>query len=89
MEAGTGTEWQAMTYSLIYGGFTIDFTPFPADGHLFGAQWTITPGDPDKAVGIPFSSGDLRVRGSPDEMAALAKQQAIEWIDHNRRGLAR
>ncbi|MCG5075136.1 hypothetical protein [Paraburkholderia tagetis] len=33
------------------------------------------------------SSGDLQVRGTPDEMAALAKQQAIQWVEHNRRGI--
>ncbi|MEM5423309.1 hypothetical protein [Paraburkholderia ferrariae] len=73
-----------MPYSLIYGGFTIYFTPFPTDCLAYGAQWTITPNDPPGALGIPFSSGDLRVRGPADELAMLAKKQAIEWIDRRR-----
>ncbi|MEM5425958.1 MULTISPECIES: hypothetical protein [Paraburkholderia] len=75
-----------MAYSLIYRGFTIDFAPFSVDGHTFGAQWTLTPSDPHRALGIPISSGDLQMRGAPDEMAALARLQAIDWIDRNHRG---
>ncbi|MEX3966624.1 hypothetical protein AB4Y42_31100 [Paraburkholderia sp. EG286B] len=73
-----------MTHSLIYRGFTIDFAPFSVDGLTFGAQWTLTPSDPHTVVDIPISSGDLQVRGAPDEMAALARLQAIDWIDRNR-----
>jgi hypothetical protein len=76
-----------MTYSLIYGEFSIDFTPFIAEGSSYGAQWTITSNDPAKATDIPISSGDLQVRGTPDEMAVIAKQQAIQWIERNRRGI--
>ncbi|WP_321943678.1 hypothetical protein [Paraburkholderia tropica] len=73
-----------MKYLLVHGEFTIDFTPFPTDGKAFGAQWTIRSNDAAKAWDMPVSSGDLLVRGTCDEMAAFAKQQAVEWIDNTR-----
>lgn len=76
-----------MGYSLIYGEFTIDFAPFRAEGQTYGAQWTIQHNDPAKAAWIPISSGDLQVRGTADEMATLAKQQAIQWIESSRLGV--
>ncbi|MEM5325215.1 hypothetical protein VSR34_01205 [Paraburkholderia sp. JHI2823] len=73
-----------MSYSLDYRDFLIDHTPFEVDAGVFGAQWTIWKCDA-RSGGVPYSSGDLGLRGTAESMAEVGKRQALDWIDHNTR----